>query len=172
MDLRLWTFQTHPNHLLWSVIWFAITRWKFGSIYNDFWCLREADFSISYGEIRWGHGGSENQIPEHIVSQNVSKWVLMHQLSVTIAFVRVWDSIWMVYCSKMRLRGFLHMIRRNEWFQKPTFQSISYPQMLPNLFIWISISINKDYFEYVETIFRKFQIFFIFFVKVVSRRGQ
>ena len=147
MDLRLWTSQKHPNHLLWSLLWFAITRGKFGSIYNDFWCLREPDFSISYGEIRRGHGDSENQIPEHIVSQNVSKWVLMHQLSVTIAFVRVWDSISVVYCSKMGRSGFLHMIWRNEWFRKPTFQSISYSKMNPNVFIWISISINKDYFK-------------------------
>ena len=113
MDVRLWTFQTHPNHLLWSLIWFVITRWTLRSIYNYFWCLRESYFSISYGEIRRGHGGSENQIPEHIVSQNVSKCVLMHQLSVTIAFVRVRDSMSVVYCSKMRLSGFLHIIWRN-----------------------------------------------------------
>ena len=56
-------------------------------------------------------------------------------------------------------------------FQKTKFQSISYPKMIPNVFIWISISINKDYFEYVEAILGSLGNFH-FFVKVVSRRAH
>ena len=163
MDLRLWTFQTHPNHLLWSLIWFVITPWTFGSIYNDFWCLtlRNSYFSISYGEIRRGRGGSENQVPEHIVSQNVPECVLTHQLSVTIAFVRMWDSMSAVYCSKNAPQLISPYDMEKLGFQKPKFQSISYPKTIPNVFIWISISINSDYFEYVEAILGSFG-FFVF----------
>ena len=44
-------------------------------------------------------------------------------------------------------------------FQKTKFQSISYPKTIPNVFIWISISINRDYFEYVEAMLGSFGFF-------------